>query len=485
MTTRQLVGDVLDRLAALPDASVQCALTSPPYLQLRDYGLPPSRWPDGWVGCLGQEPSVDLYIRHLVTVFGAVRRVLRRDGILVVNVGDSYAGSGRGPTGHNGIGNQTRRQGFEASDLSERRSGRGIRSDTGYELHEPPAMPGLKPKDLMLVPERLAIAMQEDGWYVRSRIAWCKGTAMPESVQDRPTSAWEHVWLFSKSRRYYWDQEAVKQPSRSEHGSGNGYARPERLSVGGRGQSEPWHAQPFSTLRNFWVLGPEPSRYDYCGGCDSFYLGAERKTIERTLGVDGRMQRRCPSCGSTTGWVGHFAAFPTELARRVILATTSEHGACGECGAPWARVMERGQSDYARLKGERTLAELRTEGAARGWPDHHNGGNTTTTSSGTTPSLRSSSITTTGWRPTCRCTSAGVVPCTVLDPFMGSGTTALAARHLGRDAIGIELRPEYARLAEHRVEREIPKWARPVPQRRSRVTHRPAPLLQMPLEAVS
>lgn len=214
-------GDALARLRAMPDECVQVCVTSPPYYGLRDYGLPPSVWggrlvcahkwgaqgksgtrlrngigsetakvamPEtlhpstgafcvycgAWRGCLGLEPTTAMFLEHLVELFREVRRVLRPDGTLWVNLGDSYAGSGKGPTGHSGIGDQGERQGFTDKRLSA---------------------DGYKPKDLMMMPARLAIALQEDGWYLRSEITWClsggtllyvraqKGD-MPMSVKD-------------------------------------------------------------------------------------------------------------------------------------------------------------------------------------------------------------------------------------------------------------------------------------------------------------
>lgn len=309
-------GHVLDLLRAMPDGCVQTCVTSPPYYGLRAYGtasqvwggdpgcghnwasslraiqsggggpasakqisntgtqLAKHQWPqahctdcEAWQGELGSEPTAALFVAHLVEVFCEVRRVLRDDGVCFLNIGDSYAGSGKGPTGQNGIGDQAARQGF--TDLPS----------------------GGRPKSLLLVPERLALALADDGWIIRSRIAWCKKAPMPESVRDRPTSAWEHIWMLAKSGRYFWDQEAVKEPaSKNTHPRGHGVNPKAKVLSGNLVGWYPRHKQnesfsaavnevvAFRNQRNVWLLGTEA------------FPGA------------------------------HFATFPTEIPRRCILA---------------------------------------------------------------------------------------------------------------------------------------------------------------------
>ena len=336
-----LVGDVIEKLETLEPQSVQTCVTSPPYWGLRDYGVE---------GQLGLEKTPQEFVANMVEVFRGVRRVLRDDGTLWLNIGDSYA-----------------RQGGKTAGVPRHWDGR--EADPGG-LHDKRSLAseiGMKPKDLCLIPERLAIALQDDGWWIRSRIAWCKKSSMPESVTDRPTSAWEHIWLLTKSARYYYDAEAVK--------TSNG-----------------------ANLRNYRVLGPEP------------YPEA------------------------------HFATFPSEIPRRCIKAGTSQKGACSECGAPWERVTDREPSQYAQGMTTRTHRDDTQPG---------NVGNTRN-ENGIVPYLKPVQATTTGWQPTCDC-DAEVVPCTVLDPFLGSGTTAAVAQELDREWVGIELNPEYAVLAEKRI----------------------------------
>jgi DNA modification methylase len=361
MTTRIMRGHVLDRLRDLPDNSVHCVVTSPPYWGLRDYKIPPQVWPDGWAGSLGLEPTPALYIAHLVEIFREVRRVLRRDGSLWLNIGDSYNSGGNGWR----PGNPAKNHGNSNRD--------GV------------AAPGLKPKDLIGIPWMLAFALRADGWWLRSEITWAKRAPMPESVTDRPTMATEKVFLLTKAARYFYDAEAVAEPTVSLDPDHPSY-RPNSVGIAQNGRKE-FHAKNETSMRsysnagrnmrNWWLLGPSP------------YPEA------------------------------HFATFPPEVPRRAILAGTSERGVCAHCGAPWARVVEktttfRGGSGRAG----RTAAEV-----------------------------------------TCRCTAAAPIAATVLDPFLGAGTTALVADRIGRDCIGIELSADYAAMAEGRVRGDAPLLA--------------------------
>lgn len=181
-----LIGDCIESMRTLPDKSVQMCVTSPPYYGLRDYGVD---------GQIGMEETPAEFIGRLVEVFREVRRVLRDDGTAWVNMGDSYASGGRGGGG---------------SYMAERGDGAwsGKGSATGWRS----APAGLKHKDLMGIPWRLAFALQDDGWYLRQDIIWHKPNPMPESIRDRCTKSHEYLFLLSKSPRYYYDQDAIKEP---------------------------------------------------------------------------------------------------------------------------------------------------------------------------------------------------------------------------------------------------------------------------------
>jgi DNA modification methylase len=191
-------GDVLEVLKTLPSESVNCCVTSPPYFGLRDYGV------DGQIGL---EETPGEFVERLVRVFREVHRVLRVDGTLWVNIGDSYAGSGKGRNGdgaHSAGGNQATNKGTIAGHLRKTQGG-----------------PGVKPKDLIGIPWMLAFALRADGWYLRMDNIWHKPNPMPESVKDRPTKAHEYIFQFSKSQIYYYDADAIKEPSVTGNGTRN------------------------------------------------------------------------------------------------------------------------------------------------------------------------------------------------------------------------------------------------------------------------
>ena len=237
MKARILVGDVRTRLSAIPDQSVQSCVTSPPYWGLRDYGEADQ---------IGLEQSPNEYVEQLVQVFREVKRVLRDDGTLWLNLGDSYSGSGsgKGPSGNLGKTHDERNM---------------------EEKHSAIVPDGLKPKDLVGIPWRVAFALQANGWYLRQDIIWAKPNPMPESVTDRCTKSHEYLFLLSKSARYYFDNQAIKEPGVSEIGDA-------QIRFGGSkyGDSDdPKHAtksgdvwvKPEDGLRNkrdVWTINTKP-----------------------------------------------------------------------------------------------------------------------------------------------------------------------------------------------------------------------------------
>jgi DNA modification methylase len=184
-------GEALKQLWLIPDQWCQCCVTSPPYWGLRDYGVD---------GQYGLEETPEAYVAKQVTVFREIKRVLRDDGTLWLNLGDSYAANGT-RTNNNGTGTSTMGWPGQAKDTLNKAAGMRLPSVTH----------GLKPKDLIGIPWRIAFALQADGWYLRSDIIWHKPNPMPESVTDRPTKSHEYIFLLTKSDRYYYDAEAIRE----------------------------------------------------------------------------------------------------------------------------------------------------------------------------------------------------------------------------------------------------------------------------------
>lgn len=184
-----LVGDAIKQLKTLPDKSVNTCVTSPPYYGLRDYGIESQ---------IGLEETPEDYIEKLVEVFGEVKRVLRDDGILWVNIGDSYSGSGKGPKG---------KISRDCQNMDKIGKGGNIPM-------------GTKPKDLIGIPWMLAFALRNDGWYLRQDIIWAKNNPMPESVKDRCTRSHEYIFMLTKSRKYWFDREAIQEDAVSKSGAG-------------------------------------------------------------------------------------------------------------------------------------------------------------------------------------------------------------------------------------------------------------------------
>ena len=380
MSVRVIVGDALGALKCLPDESVHCAITSPPYWGLRSY--------KGESGMIGLEPTFDEHLENLVAVFCEVRRVLRKDGTLWLNYGDAYANDGKwgGSTGGKHV--------------------KGLHGQTG--IGRTKVVTGLKPKDLLLMPARVALALQEDGWWLRSEIIWHKPNPMPESVRDRPTCAHEKLFLFSRSARYFYDGDAVRTTSERMHGHG--------LTAWATSQGH--HGNDPRDQR-------EPS-------------GGDRldPSVNQSVNQKGKAALRNVWTIATHGFKdAHFATFPPKLVEPCIKAGTSEHGCCADCGAPWERIVERTNGVYR--PGTKAKATRRTLNATQVTP---------------------AGVTTKGFRATCEC-GAEAVPAVCLDPFAGSGTTAIVADRLGRDAILIEISPEYARMAQRRIRDDNPMFA--------------------------
>lgn len=371
------VGDARELAKQLPDNSIHCIVTSPPYWGLRDYGV------DGQIGL---EATVQVYVAEIVMLFRELRRALRPDGTLWLNLGDSYATSANGRS---------------ASDT------RAIGNDDRTFRDKPfnTAVGGLKPKDLCGIPWRCAFALQDDGWWLRSDIIWSKVNPMPESVTDRPSQAHEYIFLLTKSERYFYDAEAVKEP----------------LS----------EATLPRTLRG---VSDNHKNSNGAPGQTPHTMSRARKHGEgyEHINPDGRNRRNVWHIATHPFPEAHFATFPEKLVEPCILAGTSARGVCDRCGSPWVRVIEKELSNSNDNRPDRCLPGRTGNG--------HN-----KTRAGDSVSL------TTGWQPSCSCGLAETVPAVVFDPFMGAGTTAVVAKRFGLNWLGFELNPAYADIANKRI----------------------------------
>ena len=427
-----------------------------------------------WRGELGQEPMPALFVEHLVVVFRVVRRVMRPDATLWLNMGDSYGSGGtstnRAPRilGEGGCHSWTKREQSTA------------RSAVGE----------IKPKDLCEIPSDVVRALRADGWWLRSRIPWLKRNAMPESTNDRPTQAVEYVFLLSKSARYFYDGEAVKVRS--------AYPDDLRRPLGSEG------AWQLDGRKRGSQGGGKPYDHDASRrarrNSDWFFESWQGLYADDDPNPDGEGG----ASGSPLAFVvnpaafkqAHFATFPPKLVEPMVKVGTSVKGCCPRCGKPWERVVERtaNPSKAANAGGEDLTCGAPNMGGNRQTSKglHRNDGNANT----------GEPVRTLGWRPGCACYSiqwAAAIeeewprlprtrngrkrkgqdawtrrekrarayadrcvvprrhaefeaePCTVLDPFSGAGTTAMVAAQLGRRAIGIDLSEKYNRMAAARI----------------------------------
>lgn len=413
--TRQiLLGDCRETLKQLPDNSVQCVVTSPPYFNLRSYGDDARE--------IGREKTPSEFIAGMVSVFREVKRVLREDGTLWVNMGDSYAASGRGGGGGS----------LQDGDV-------GTKITKENSRRKP--IDGFKPKDLIGIPWMLAFALREDGWYLRSDIIWHKPNSMPESVTDRPTKAHEYIFLLTKSERYFYDHEAIKEPCTESTVA--------RLSQDVEGQLGSLRANGGAKTN-----GPMKAvgKVDKQRGHSRRHAGFNDRwdQMERDERCSGMRNKRdvwtvSPAVFSDA----HFATFPPDLIKPCVMAGTSEGGCCGECGKPMIRQVEIGEPD---LEHQRACGgDLNGEYKGQSKKDYatSKAQDASATKARILAGMRDRK--TVGWMKPCNCNTDVILPCTVLDPFAGSGTTGEVAGELGRNFIGCELYEKFLPMIERRT----------------------------------
>jgi DNA modification methylase len=412
------VGDSLAVLRTLPDASVQSCVTSPPYWNLRDYGV------DGQIGL---EASVDDWVRVLVAVFTEVRRVLRDDGTLWLNVGDAYVTHPPGNAAAKGARNERLANGRGDNPAVQRKKLHGRKYSTNPTRA---GFGGLARKQRLGLPHRLVFALQAAGWWWRDEIVWGKRSPMPESTRDRSTQAHEFLFLLTKRARYFFDQDGWKEPvtggahMRVPRGwdTGSGSHRQKRGRYGPKSSNAGDAFGDIVTRRNrrsVWMLSSEPFRD------------------------------------------AHFATFPTKLVDPCLRAGTSVDGCCPTCGAPRRRIVRKGAVDLAHQRACGSDANGEYHGQATKLFAAARAENAAEVKARILAGMRER--VTVGWAATCRPTCAGglPVPCTVLDPFAGSGTTGVVATARGCNFVGIDLSPEFAAIARRRIDKVAPLFVPP------------------------
>jgi len=370
-----LQGDARKKLKELPNNSVDMAMTSPPYWGLRDYGEETkTEWEEG--NCqLGLEPTPDLYVKHLMGIFNELKKVLKPTGLFFLNIGDTYSGGGTG-----GQKNNTER--VKESDTS------GFRKVDG----------DVPNKCMSMIPERVMMAMVNNGWILRNKIIWNKPNPMPESVKDRFSTGYEVIYMFSLNKQYHFDLYAVREPHKE--------ISKERIK------------HPFNPHE-------------------------DHPTVKTNK--EGDMERFCNPKGKNPGDVwdittkpfpeAHFAVYPPELCEKPIKAGCPKK-VCAECGKPYEREVETPDRDYKRGN------ENWRKNANIGNPQRDHGD-------------WSYKGKTKGWEPTCNCSTDKIKKGVVLDPLAGAGTTCLAARKHNRNYIGIEISQEYVEMAKNRIRKEV------------------------------
>jgi len=367
-------GDAREALAEMPESSVHMAMCSPPYYGLRDYDAE---------GQIGLEDSLDEYIDELVAVGEELRRVLRPDGSWWLNLGDSYTGS---------WGAQSK--GDEANH----------RDRGAYPEKNPSRGATLKRKNKMLVPHRVAIALQEAGWVVRNDVTWVKPNPMPSSVKDRLNTTTEQVFHLTPGPDYWYDLDAIREP----------------------------HVEKRSSMPR-----------------ENYAKEDDKRMANYGAGQDNAME--CHPAGKNPGDVfevttkpfpeAHFAVYPPELCEKPIKATCPPQ-VCVECGAPYERET-RDESGF-------TDGVCNACGASKS--KHKQGSKNAESGSALSAGVRKcSNEVTVGWQQSCDCDTDATEAGIVCDPFAGAGTTCLVAKRLGRRFVGIDLNPEYVAMAQKRV----------------------------------
>jgi DNA modification methylase len=414
------IGDCREVLKTLPDKHFQTCITSPPYYGLRDYGT--ASWVGGSENCshigdtlgnnrnfideggrgsnkaslstgdcikcgakrvdsqIGLEETPEQFVESLVNVFREIKRVLKDDGTLWLNLGDSYSSGGRTTT-----------------------TNQSVRGDKDYGVTRPPPVEGIKPKDLFGIPWRVAFALQADGWYLRQDIIWNKPNPMPESVQDRCTKAHEYIFLLSKSPHYYFDNVAIKEETTTFDNSNRDRDTTKLNNTPGRTKMAGLKTNQYETRnkRSVWTVPTKPYKE------------------------------------------AHFAVFPTDLIEPCVLAGSSAK-ICSGCGKAYKREMVTTDVPDRTVRDHMVGVIPKRDKPSR------------MNSKDMLPLTKEDN----GFVKQCECDTDHTEQDRIIDPFGGSGTTALVADRHNRDATVIELNKEYIGIAKKRLEGDAPLFAK-------------------------
>lgn len=429
-------GDCLNVLRKMLSNSIDCLITSPPYYGLRQYGDYVGEY-NGWKGQLGLEPTVGMYIEHLMLIFDEVKRVLKPYGTCWVNLGDTYAGSGKG------IGSVDPKW----SNATESRNAESLRATNDKKF---------KDKCLMQIPARFSIAMTDRGWIMRNEIIWWKRNCMPSSATDRFTVDFEKVFMFVKQGRYFFEQQFEETKQSTIERLSRAISNTHRFVNGAEGQT------PHGILR------PRPNAKEYggrfTGDVDGEIFNSPRARNQRKHKGGGTTGRENNCSVSTYTYDGgdylvtppnpqgsnkrtvwdvptsgyrdtHFAVYPEKLVEPMIKAGCPD-AVCTKCGEPRRKIIIKNfvaQEDVSKEKNVRKLGKGLD--ASNQWSEYPRGTNEIVYSGYTN----------------CGC-KAGYKPGIVLDIFAGSGTTGAAAKRLGRDYLLIESLKEYIPKIHRRID---------------------------------
>jgi DNA modification methylase len=414
-------GSVLEELQKLPEKSINCCITSPPYFNARQYQTNPIVWPGGWYGELGSEPTIYLYIDHLMLIFEQIKRVLTDDGSFWLNIGDGFNTGKKGNTnGQNRTGRVKQKEGINAQKINK-----------------------LPQQDIMsasylMIPERIALRMIDVGWGIRDKVVWWKPDGMPNSQHDRLTPDYEMLYRFVKQRYAYFDTQY--EPYQSDPKVIKQYMEQAYTGQSTKGYESVGAQNPSNSKRRI-IENMKKKIVRFGGNKANGYGSGIYSGKEWDPNIFGRHKRSVWKINTAKLKIKHFAAFPEALVEIPIKATCPQY-VCRVCG--W-----RSRTSYKETRLNTRPGENVGTGKSGKDEDPNKSFHNSDISRYRQAILRSPNMDT----ETCSCVegAARIQPGICLDPFAGSGTTCVVAKKLGRDFIGLELNESYIKVAMDRI----------------------------------